>query len=149
MRRFSVFTRSRNGRKGSQAIEFALTLPILTMLLLGLVDYGWYFLRQSMVVNAVRESMRLGSLQSPDSADPAGDCTDCKSLTAAQIVSTLADVGITVSEAEVTPSIENVAGTCALTLSPIIEFEPLAGFVATPDRFDVNAIAFLPNVTGC
>lgn len=139
----------RSSRRGSQAVEFALTLPILSMLLLGLVDYGWYFLRQSMVVNAVRESMRLGAMQTPDSTDVAGDCTSCKSLAASQIVSSLADVGITVTAAEVTPSIENVSGACALTLSPTIEFDPLAGLVATPDLYDVNAIAFLTNVSGC
>jgi Flp pilus assembly protein TadG len=119
------------------------------MMLLGLVDYGWYFLRQSMVVNAVRESMRLGSLQTPDAADATGDCSSCKSLAAGEIVSLLAEIGIVVDASEVTPSIENVSGTCALTLSPTIAFEPLAGFVATPDIFDVNAVAFLPNVTGC
>jgi Flp pilus assembly protein TadG len=139
----------RASRRGSQAVEFALTLPILSRLRLGLVDYGWYFLRQSMVVNSVREAMRLGAMQTPDSTDLPGDCTACKSLTAGQIVSSLADVGITVTAAEVTPSIENVAGTCALTLAPTIEFEPLAGLVATPDRYDVNAISFLTNVTGC
>jgi Flp pilus assembly protein TadG len=149
MRQFLAFVGPRGSRRGSQAVEFALTLPLLSMLLLGLVDYGWYFLRQSMVVNAVREAMRLGALQTPESTDVDGDCTKCKSMAASQIASSLADVGITVSASEVTPAIENVSGTCALTLSPVIVFEPLAGFVATPDLYDVNAIAFLPNVTGC
>lgn len=139
----------RRRRKGSNAVEFALTLPVLTVMILGLVDYGWFFLRQSLVVNSVREAMRYGAIQTPASGDATGDCSTCTDGAAAEIVTLLGEIDITVSAADVTPTIVNISGTCAMQLTPTIPFEPLAGFVPVPAAFDVNAIAFLQNVTGC
>lgn len=140
---------SRRFRRGSQAVEFALVLPVLVGMLLALVDYGWFFLRQALVVNAVREAMRFGSIQSPDAADAEGDCSPCTSGTAEQIVATLATYDIIIDATEVTPTIIAVESTCALSLTPTIPFDPMVGFVPTPNTFDVNAISYLPNVTGC
>ncbi len=130
-------------------VEFALVLPILCTMVLGLVDYGWFFLQQSMVTNSIREAMRYGAIQTPASGDLTGECSTCVDGAAAEIVSQLAVYGIVVAQADVTPTIVNVAGTCALQLNPTIPFDPVAGFVPTPDLFDVNAISFLQNVTGC
>ena len=108
-------------------------------MLLGLVDFGWFFLRQALVVNSVRESMRFGALQTPDDADPAGECSPCTDGAATQIVSALAAYGIVVDASEVTPTILAVDGTCAMELDPTILFEPMTGFVPTPNAFDVDA----------
>ncbi len=139
----------RRARRGSQAVEFALTLPVLVTMLLALVDYGWFFLRQAMVVNTVRESMRFGAMQTPDVGDLPGDCSPCTSGAADAIVTSLATYGIVVDASQVTPTIIAVEGTCALSLTPTIPFDPMTGFVPTPDAFDVNAVSYLPNVTGC
>lgn len=140
---------SRRLRRGSQAVEFALVLPVLVTMLLALVDYGWFFLRQALVVNSVRESLRFGSMQSPDAGDADGDCSPCTTGTADRIVSALATYSIVIDASEVTPTIIEVEGTCALSLTPTIPFEPMVGFVPTPASFDVNAVAYLPNVIGC
>lgn len=143
-------SRSSTGRRrGSQVVEFALVLPILCAMVLGLVDYGWFFLQQSMVTNSVREAMRFGAIQTPASGDLTGECSTCVDGAAEEIVTNLAVYGIVVAQADVTPTIVNVAGTCALQLSPTIAFDPVAGFVPTPPSFDVNAITYLQNVTGC
>ncbi len=48
------------GNRGQAAIELALVLPFLCVLLLGLLDFGILFYDQAMVTNASREGARAG-----------------------------------------------------------------------------------------
>ncbi len=53
--------RRRNGReRGAAAVEFALVVPILVALLLGIVDYGLLFTDTVSTRNGVREGARQG-----------------------------------------------------------------------------------------
>jgi hypothetical protein len=45
--------------KGSTAVEFALTLPIFIILVIGIIEFGWYFFVQHTLQYATREGMRL------------------------------------------------------------------------------------------
>jgi Flp pilus assembly protein TadG len=45
--------------KGSSAVEFALTLPIFIILVIGIIEFGWYFFVQHTLQYATREGMRL------------------------------------------------------------------------------------------
>lgn len=135
--------------RGSYAVEFAFTLPILCVLAFGAIDYGWYFNTQAFIVNVLREAARYGSLQSPSDADGAGECTPCVTATAELAVEQLARYGVVVTTSQVTPTIESVAGSCALSLEPAIPYTPLIGLVTSPVEFDVDVVVFLQNVTGC
>ena len=50
------------------AVEFALVLPLLMLLVLGAVDWGYYFWVEQVVTNAAREGARAGTLQEADEA---------------------------------------------------------------------------------
>jgi hypothetical protein len=56
------------GQSGSSAIEFALVLPVLIVLLFGIVEFGVLFYDKAMITNASREGARLGIVY----AGPAG-----------------------------------------------------------------------------
>jgi Flp pilus assembly protein TadG len=43
-------------------VEFALVLPLLLMLVLGAIDWGWYFYLREVATNAAREGARAGSV---------------------------------------------------------------------------------------
>jgi Flp pilus assembly protein TadG len=61
--------RSRVGSsRGAELIEFALVLPLLLLVVLGIVDFGFVFQRLEVVTNAAREGARVGSLTSTYSA---------------------------------------------------------------------------------
>jgi hypothetical protein len=45
--------------KGNTAVEFALTLPIFIILVIGIIEFGWYFFVQHTLQYATREGMRL------------------------------------------------------------------------------------------
>jgi Flp pilus assembly protein TadG len=55
---------------GSVAVEFALFLPLLLILIFGVVELGSAWYSKQMLVNASREGARLGALLNP------GDLTD-------------------------------------------------------------------------
>jgi Flp pilus assembly protein TadG len=62
----------RNSQRGAAAIEFALVLPLLLTLVLGSIDWGWYFFIDQLVTNAAREGARAGSLVPPRPTSTAG-----------------------------------------------------------------------------
>jgi Flp pilus assembly protein TadG len=54
---------SRWGRqRGAVAVEFALVLPLLLLLVLGGIDYGYYFFVSEIAANAAREGARAGAI---------------------------------------------------------------------------------------
>lgn len=55
-------TRARRPR-GAALIEFVLVAPLFLMLLLGAIDWGWYFVVRQTVVNATRQGARTASVQ--------------------------------------------------------------------------------------
>ena len=52
--------------KGQSAVEFALVLPILLLIVCGLLDVGWLFYNQLSVDNAGREGARVGCVNAQD-----------------------------------------------------------------------------------
>lgn len=57
----NIFERSR--RRGAQAVEFALTAPILVILIAGTVDYGWYFHHRIVLTDAVAQAAKAASFE--------------------------------------------------------------------------------------
>ena len=51
----------RTGDRGASLVEFALILPILVLLILGIIDFGRFVATNSTVNNATREATRYGS----------------------------------------------------------------------------------------
>ena len=54
--------RRRSGEAGVELIEFALVFPLLLLVVLGIVDYGFMFQRFEALTNAAREGARVASL---------------------------------------------------------------------------------------
>ena len=55
--------RGPRSERGSQLIEFALVLPLLLLVVLGIMDFGLLFQRYEAVTNAAREGARIAVLQ--------------------------------------------------------------------------------------
>ncbi len=51
-------------KRGAVAVEFALTLPLLLILLFGIVEFGVMMYDQAVITNAAREGARWGAVQS-------------------------------------------------------------------------------------
>jgi hypothetical protein len=58
-----------SGESGAELIEFALVLPLLLLVLLGIIDFGFLFQRYEVVTNAAREGARVAILPGYADAD--------------------------------------------------------------------------------
>jgi Flp pilus assembly protein TadG len=71
---------------GASAVEFALLLPLLMIILFGIIEFGLALYRQAILTNASREGARLGIVQSiPPIANAAIDAAIDTYLTSAGI----------------------------------------------------------------
>jgi Flp pilus assembly protein TadG len=64
---------TRRGERGAAAVEFALVLPVLLMIVLGAIDWGWYFYVRQVVTNAAREGARAGAVNAVSAAGAEAD----------------------------------------------------------------------------
>ena len=56
--RLSGMNRGRARTRGAALVELAIAMPVLLLLTLGLIEYGWVFLRVSQVNQAARHGVR-------------------------------------------------------------------------------------------
>jgi len=66
-----MLRRKKSKERGAAAVEFALVLPLFLWLVLGTIDFGYYFFVSEIVTNAAREGARAGSVLDPNTADTA------------------------------------------------------------------------------
>ena len=50
-----------SARRGNLLVETAIVLPLLLVLTLGLLEYGWLFLKAQQITNASRQGARVGA----------------------------------------------------------------------------------------
>ncbi|MCV9992998.1 pilus assembly protein [Paeniglutamicibacter sp. ZC-3] len=58
--------RAAKREQGSSAVEFALVLPVLITLLLGIIEFGFFFNQQISVTQAAREGARAYAIEHSD-----------------------------------------------------------------------------------
>lgn len=112
----------REVQSGQAVVEFALILPLLVALLLGIVDLGRVFHTYMALANAAREGARYCALHPGDTNG-----------TRARIVSELdgrisADTSATVCQDEATGATDT-AGGVAVTVAVAARFEPITPFI--------------------
>jgi Flp pilus assembly protein TadG len=110
MRRGRRFRAS--GERGAAAVEFALVLPLLAVLVFGIIDFGRAYNAQETLTQAARVGARLQSL-----GKAANDATVISATKAA--VSTSDVTNIRVSD----PNSCNTAGTASVTVIVKADFK--------------------------
>lgn len=59
------FARFRRETRAAAMVEFAIVVPVLLLLLLGIIDYGRFFFLWNNLTNAVRDGARIAAVMSP------------------------------------------------------------------------------------
>jgi Flp pilus assembly protein TadG len=127
--------RRHNRQRGAAAVEFGLVLPLLALLVMGTLDWGYYLYVTHLVTNAAREGARAGTLTDPD--DPAAEASASAERTARQY---LEDCGL-----DGAPAIINAGlgpGGDAVQVTVDYPGGSVTGFVLdfVPDRIRASAV---------
>jgi Flp pilus assembly protein TadG len=64
-------------RRGTTMVEAAFVLPILLILTLGTIEYGWLFLQAQQITNAARQGARLAILQDVTETEVRAEIDEC------------------------------------------------------------------------
>lgn len=110
-----VFQGLRHNERGNLMIEFALALPVLSLMLIGLLDLGRYSLDKSAMLQGAREGAQFGTL-APNSPNlTSADLTNVS--TTAQNATGLA--GVTASSSLFCECTSGTTVSCTATCSTL------------------------------
>lgn len=70
-----ILSKLRKSERGQSLVEFALVLPIILLLSLGVLEYGWMLNTKITVTAATREGARAASVLGKDATDAELDST--------------------------------------------------------------------------
>jgi hypothetical protein len=139
--------RSMRVRRGVAAIEFALTFPIVAVILLGSLEFGWYFSRLAMVNSAAYDGARFGGQY--------GEVVQSINLSQSAVKDLLGDMGFDCEEltCDIEAKRSVVEGVRMLALEVSVEYVQLTGlipsnegsasniFFRSPDTLRARAVA--------
>ena len=92
----------RRGQRGAAAVEFALVVPVLLILVMGIIEFGRAYYVQTTISSAAREGVRTMALQN--------------SVAAAQTATKNAATGVTLTDAQIAVGFSPAtATTCAVS----------------------------------
>ena len=117
-----MFTPSRD--RGAAAVEFALVLPILLLLVLGILEFGRAYHVQTILSNAARDGVRVMALQDSAAAAIAAAETSASPLD-------LANADIVVTPTTGCSSALTGAGLASVTIK--YPFSLVSGFLPIDD----------------
>lgn len=132
---------------GAAAIEFALLLPVLVLLAMGIVEYGWMLYERSECTRAVREGVRYAVVM-PSSGTP-----DPATIAKTRATTVLAGLGIDTTDATFTTKYDDLtkdakATNDTLTLRLKLRYRPVTGgLVPTPSNLQVSMSMMLQDGT--
>lgn len=107
---------SARSERGAVAVEFALLLPILATLLIGVIEFGNSYGAQLTVTNAAREAARTMAVQNSLTSARSSAVTAAAALSPA----------MTTTEVAISPSTCTAGATATVTISYPFKF--LTGF---------------------
>ena len=113
---------SNTNRRGANAIEYALTVPVLIAIVFGLIEFSWFFYGKSTVTTAVHDGCREGALVSVETNDPI-------EVARTEIGNRLAGFDLLLLEVELTGDAPNESLSCRADADyvSLIRFLPTGG----------------------
>ena len=105
----------RNPRAGAAAVEFAVVLPLLMLLVFGMIEFGRMVMVQQMVVSSAREGARHAILDGATIAS-----------TKARAGNYLANAGVSTAVVDVTPDPNSASTATPITVDVRVSFEDVS-----------------------
>jgi Flp pilus assembly protein TadG len=110
----------RNRDQGAQLVEFALLAPLLILLLLGIVEFGWGMAQQIDVRHKARETLRQAVVDAPAADIAAQACAD-DMVKGSDVTEILLTTGVTpgsAATATVTANVRQITGLFGVFWGP-------------------------------
>lgn len=109
---------------GQALVEFALVLPVLLLLLMGVMDFGWMVFNYAQLFNATREGLRYGTVPGTGGTPQYYDCAGIKgTITGLAGISGIQSSNITIKYDTGVPQSMGIpntlVGTCDSSFSAI------------------------------
>jgi Flp pilus assembly protein TadG len=120
----------RRNRRGVQAVEFGLILPVMITLFSGIADYGWLMQRQQSLMNVCREAARAGAVTD--------EYTDPLATAEARAESAAIEYGLNLKDVTVETSLRGVSPNETIEVTLTLAVEPLVGLVPVPLSIDTS-----------
>ena len=105
-------------------METALAAPLVLVLLLGVIEWGYYFDQQSSVAAIALDAAGAGS-RVLSTANPTGVAHD-------RAVDALASAGFSTADAVVTTSTGVASAGATISVTITLPYEPISGIVPSP-----------------
>lgn len=115
-------------RRGATLVEFAVVLPLLLAILMGIVEFGWVFMVRQTLTNAAREGCRTAVLKASTEEDVA--------TRVREVMDPLGYEEGTVWSFDATP-ITNETQTVTVT-APIEHISITGGYVLSGDDYTIS-----------
>lgn len=126
MKRHMTRVRTVSGREsGAAAVEFALVLPLLLVLLLGIIDFGLYYYNDLQLTHVARDAARYLSVDDAAGADAA--------IGNANLISTTIDSKV------ITPSATQGGESSIVLIATYNFLTPLPQLVGLDSTIGINA----------
>jgi Flp pilus assembly protein TadG len=127
--------RARSGRQavGSASVEFALVVMPFCLLLMGMIDYGWYFFVTLACTNAVRTGARVATTY-PGAVSACLTAATAQGQTATQnaLTSVMPALAAYTPSASCTCALQGTPSSPQYTCSIVGSFVPLTGDTLVP-----------------
>jgi len=128
-------------RRGANAVEFALIMPVFVLLLGGLIEFSWVFFMRSTIVIGIRNGCRDGAVIPPDDSPGPEDIAE------ETIISHMAryNFDCTSSGSDCSLDIETTGSspTEVLNCQITIDHESLTGLIPGPEQLTVSTLTLL------
>lgn len=122
-------------RRASAVVEFAISLPVLVLMLLGTIEFGNYFSQMAIVKNCARDAARFGSNQSTLTAAQTEGAAAARTL--------LSDMGFPCgSGCGVDSSISQDAGINFIRVAVDVPYVSVTGVIPAP--YDSAGVVRVP-----
>lgn len=120
-------------RRGAEALEFGLVLPVLLSLITGMIEVAWLFYAESGLDSATSIGCRAGALIDPGVAE--SNLNEVQRTTQTRLVEAMRQQGLANCEERCEASVSVVGQTPSRTLvcEVTYDFQPIIGMVLSPD----------------
>jgi Flp pilus assembly protein TadG len=118
-------------QEGASAIEFAIVLPLLMMMLFGIIEFSIAFYDKAMITNASREGARAGIVLQPAPREAATEDAEIQNVIDYFLADKLITLGTTnIPAVAITREGFSTGDALTVTVTYIYDYYVLPGFVS-------------------